>query len=145
MQSISGFLKFYSKDLIINLLNDEKRLVNTINLSDDALVSVTPDVCSLRLDQCIKQAEADISLYLSNPDFDSVLVQNMVNDFTAEFVYKRRGVLPVPSSIKDACIEHRENLLAINQQKLDALSLPQFVNSSVSEVAIEETRLFDYD
>lgn len=145
MQSISGFLKFYSKDLIINLLNDEKRLVNSINLSDDALASENPDVCSLRLDQCIKQAEADISLYLSNPDFDSVLVQNMVNDFTAEFVYKRRGVLPIPSSIKDACKEHRENLLAINQQKLDALSLPQFVNSSVSEVAIEETRLFDYD
>ncbi len=139
MQSISGYFKFYSKELISNLLNDEKRATNLIDFDLES------DVCSLRLVQCIKQAEAEVALYLSNPDYDSVLIQNMVNDFTAEFVYKRRGVLPVPSSIKDACKEHRENLLSINQRKLDALSLPQFVNSSVSEVAIENSRMFTYD
>lgn len=145
MQTISGFFKFYSRDLITNLLNDEKRVINTIDISDASLASNTPDVCSLRLDQCIKQAEAEISLYLSNPDFTIVQVQNMVNDFTAEFVYKRKEVLPIPESIKDACKQHRENLLLINQQNLDAFSLMQASDAGVSEIFVEEMRMFEYD
>ena len=95
MQTISGFFTFYSLDVISNLLNDEKRATNLIEFDNES------DVCSLRLAQCIKQAEAEIALYLSTPDYDDTLVQNMVNDFAAEFVYKRRAVLPIPESIKE--------------------------------------------
>lgn len=145
MQSISGFLKFYSVDLVSNLLNDERRAVGLIVLSDESLSSDEPDVCSLRLVKCIRQAEADVALFLSNPDLDSILVQNMVNDLSMEYVYKRKGVLEVPSSIKDACDKHRETLLLINQQKLDTFSLAQSYNGSVSLVATDEKEIFDYD
>lgn len=145
MQSISGFLKFYSVDLVSNLLNDERRVVGLIVLSDESLSSDEPDVCSLRLVQCIRQAETDVALFLSNPDLDSILVQNMVNDLSMEYVYKRKGVLEVPSSIKDACDNHRETLLLINQQKLDTFSLAQSYNGSVSLVATDEKEIFDYD
>lgn len=145
MQSISGFLKFYSVDLVSNLLNDERRVVGLIVLSDESLSSDEPDVCSLRLVKCIRQAEADVALFLSNPDLDSILVQNMVNDLSMENVYKRKGVLEVPSSIKDACDKHRETLLLINQQKLDTFSLAQSYNGSVSLVATDEKEIFDYD
>ena len=145
MQTITGFFKYYSKPLVTNLLNDEKRAVNVIDISDASLASASPDVCSLRLDQCIKQAEADVSLYLASPDFSDTAILNMVNDFAMEYVYTRIGVVPVPDSIKDTCDKHRKNLLGINQQTIDALSLTQSASTSIFDCAIEETVLFDYD
>jgi len=145
MQSILGFLKYYSVDLVSNLLNDERRAVSLIVLSDESLSSDEPDVCSLRLVQCIRQAEADVALFLSNPDLDALSVQNMVTDLSMEYVYKRKGVLDVPSSIKDACDKHRETLLLINQQKLDTFSLSQDLNAPMSIVATDEGVFFDYD
>lgn len=145
MQSITGFFKFYSKLLVTNLLNDEKRSVNVIDISDASLASASPDVCSLRLDQCIKQAEADVSLYLPSPDFSDTYILNVVNDFTMEYVYQRIGVIPIPESIKDTCDKHRKNLLGINQQTIDPMSLAQTETISIFDCAIEETVLFDYD
>lgn len=139
MQTISGFFTFYSKPLVTNLLNDEKRVVSTIDFTDES------DVCSLRLIQCLRQAEADVSLYVLNPDFSDTFILNIVNDFTMEYIYQRIAVIPVPESIKDTCDKHRKILLGINQQTIDALSLTQSGSTSIFDCAIEETVLFDYD
>jgi len=139
LQTISGFFKYYSVDLIVNLLNDERRATSLIDFTNES------DVCSLRLTQCLRQAEAEVALYISNPDLDDILVQNMVNDFTDEFIYKRKGVLPIPDSIKDACSKHREILLLINQQKLDTFSLPQSFDSEICLTATDEKEIFNYD
>jgi hypothetical protein len=139
MQSITGFFTYYSKPLVINLLNDEKVLASTIDFTDET------DVRSLRLIQCLRQAEADVSLYVSDPDFSDTYILNIVNDFAMEYIYQRIAVVPVPQSIKDTCDKHRENLLLINQQKLDAFALTLSVGTGVTLYDIEETVLFDYD
>lgn len=139
MQTISGFFKFYSKPLVTNLLNDEKRVITAIDFTN------VDDVCSIRLNQVLRQSEAEVSLYLSNPDLSDTLVLNYVNDFAMEYIYQRLGVMPIPSSIKDACGNHRETLLLINQQKLDSFSLPQMINTDICISSTDEKVIFDYD